>query len=76
MFAIVAAITFSVAFLLAVGTIGWMFALYHEKMTAALLFKPIPVTPPVYHLRITRPRVTRPAAVHAAPSQRSHMFAA
>ena len=61
MFTIVAATIFSAAFLLAVGTIAWMFALYHQKMAAALLFEPIPQTPPVYHIRITRNRVRQPA---------------
>ncbi|MEJ7934082.1 hypothetical protein WG907_07425 [Sphingobium sp. AN558] len=56
MFAIIAAITFSGAFVLAVGTIAWMFAQYHEKMAAALLFRPIPDAPPVYNVRISRPR--------------------
>lgn len=59
MFTLVAAILFSAAFLLAIGTIAWMFALYHDKMIAALQFEPIPQNPPVYHLRIRRPRVTR-----------------
>jgi len=60
MFTIVAATIFSAAFLLAVGTIAWMFALYHQKMAAALLFEPIPQNPPVYHVRITRNRVRQP----------------
>ncbi|CAM5500304.1 hypothetical protein ACFSUK_27700 [Sphingobium scionense] len=61
MFTIVAATIFSAAFLLAVGTIAWMFALYHQKMAAALLFEPIPQEPPVYHIRIQRNRVRQPA---------------
>ncbi|WIA55693.1 hypothetical protein N6H05_22145 [Sphingobium sp. WTD-1] len=70
MFTIVAATIFSAAFLLAVGTIAWMFALYHQKMAAALLFEPIPQTPPVYHIRITRNRVRQPvrAATLSAPA--------
>ena len=60
MFTIVAAMIFFAAFLLAIGTIGWMFAFYHHKMTAALLFEPIPQDPPaVCHVRIRRPRVIR-----------------
>jgi len=47
MFTIVAATIFSAAFLLAVGTIDWMFSLYHQKMAAALLLEPIPQDPPV-----------------------------
>jgi hypothetical protein len=61
MFALVAATLFSGAFLLAIGTIAWMFALYHDKMVAALQFEPIPQNPPVYHIRIRRPRVAQPA---------------
>ncbi len=61
MFALVAATLFSGAFLLAIGTIAWMFALYHDKMVAALQFEPIPQSPPVYHIRIRRPRVAQPA---------------
>lgn len=61
MFALVAATLFSAAFLLATGTIAWMFAHYHEKMIAALQFEPIPQHPPVYHIRIRRPRAARPA---------------
>ena len=57
MFTIVAATVFFAAFLLAAGVIVGMFALYHEKMAAALLFEPIPQQPPVYHLRISRRRV-------------------
>ncbi|WP_420145028.1 hypothetical protein [Sphingobium sp.] len=65
MFTLVAAALFSAAFLLSIGTIAWMFMLYHDKMMAALTFEPIPQNPPVYHLRIRRPRVAqnpRPAA--------------
>ncbi|WP_443018168.1 MULTISPECIES: hypothetical protein [unclassified Sphingobium] len=58
MFTLVAATLFSAAFLLAVATIAWMFAAYHDKMVAALLFQPIPQTPQVYHIRVSRPRVT------------------
>ncbi|RYM07395.1 hypothetical protein EWH12_19245 [Sphingobium cupriresistens] len=56
MFTLIAATLFSAAFLLAMGTIMWMFAHYHDKMVAALQFEPIPHNPPVYHLRIRRPR--------------------
>ena len=55
MFTFVAATLFLGAFLMAVGTIAWMFLLYHDKMIAALQFEPIPHTP-VYHVRIRRPR--------------------
>lgn len=58
MFTLIAATLFSAAFLLAAGTIAWMFAAYHDKMVAALLFQPIPQTPQVYHIRVSRPRVT------------------
>jgi hypothetical protein len=34
----------------------WMFAAYRDKMVAALLFEPIPQEPPVYNIRIRRPR--------------------
>lgn len=56
MFAIVAGLVFSIALLLAIGTIFAMFALYHDKMVAALLLQPIPKEVPVYRLRI-RPRM-------------------
>ncbi len=60
MFTIIAATLFSAAFLFAIGTIVWMFAHYHDKMVAALQFEPIPHNPPVYHLRIRRPRAAQP----------------
>ncbi|MET0370041.1 MAG: hypothetical protein ABW039_01550 [Sphingobium sp.] len=59
MFTLIAAVIFSTAALLALGTIGWMFALYRDKMIAALQFQPMPDLPPVYELRIRRPRVFR-----------------
>lgn len=65
MFTIVAATIFSAAFLLAAGTIAWMFTLYHDKMVAALLFEPIPQTPTVYHVRVRRNRA--PASARPAP---------
>lgn len=73
MFTFVAATLFSAAFLMAVGTIIWMVAAYHDKMVAALLFQPIPQTPQVYHIRVSRPRVTHrlskaDAAAPASPS--------
>ncbi|WHO40308.1 hypothetical protein PMI04_006865 [Sphingobium sp. AP49] len=67
MFTIVAATIFSAAFLLAAATITWMFALYHQKMVAALLFEPIPQTPPVYHIRIRRNRAHQPARATPLP---------
>lgn len=57
MFALVAGLVFSIALLLAIGTILAMFALYHDKMVAALLFQPIPKEAPVYQLHIRRPRM-------------------
>jgi hypothetical protein len=56
MFTLVAATVFFAAFLLAAGTILSMFALYRDKMIAALLFEPIPEEAPVYRLRISRRR--------------------
>jgi len=56
MFTLVAATVFFAAFLLAAGTILSMFALYRDKMIAALLFEPIPQEAPVYRLRISRRR--------------------
>jgi hypothetical protein len=56
MFTLVAATLFSGAFLFAIGTMFWMFAAYRDKMVAALLFEPIPQEPPVYNIRIRRPR--------------------
>lgn len=61
MFTLVAATLFSAAFLMAAGTIAWMFAAYRDKMVAALLFQPIPQEPAVYHIRVRRPRVSAPA---------------
>lgn len=75
MFAIVAGLVFSIALLLAIGTIFGMFSLYHDKMVAALLFQPIPKEAAVYQLRIRRPRMVAserrivrrsPAALSAA----------
>ncbi len=57
MFAIVAGLVFSIAFILALGTMVVMFALYRDKMIAALLFEPIPETAPVYNIAIRRPRM-------------------
>jgi hypothetical protein len=69
MFTLIAATLFSGAFLLAIGTIAWMFALYHDKMVAALQFEPIPQHPPVYHLRIRRPRAPQsPRRLALSPS--------
>jgi|TARA_R110000787_G_scaffold9028_33_gene31638 hypothetical protein len=65
MFTFVAATLFFGAFLMAMGTIAWMFLLYHDKMIAALQFEPIPHIP-VYQIRIRRPRAVdagRAAAV-------------
>lgn len=59
MFTLIAATIFSIAALLALGTIGWMFTLYREKMVAALLFEPLPELRPVYAVRIRRPRLTQ-----------------
>jgi len=56
MFTVIAATVFLAAFLLAAGTIVGMFALYRDKMVAALLFEPIPQEAPVYRLRISRRR--------------------
>ena len=64
MFTVIAATVFLAAFLLAATTITTMFALYRDKMMAALLFEPSPQEPPVYRLRVVRRRV---AAGQAAP---------
>ncbi|SCW67460.1 hypothetical protein SAMN02927924_02028 [Sphingobium faniae] len=56
MFTLIAAIIFCASFLLAIATIIGMFALYRDKMVAALLFEPIPQEAPVYRLRISRRR--------------------
>ncbi|WP_336973560.1 hypothetical protein [Sphingobium aromaticiconvertens] len=70
MFALVAGLVFSIALLLAIGTILAMFALYHDKMVAALLFEPIPKEAPIYQLRIRRPRMdaVERRTVRAAPA--------
>jgi hypothetical protein len=57
MLTVFAAFVFSAAALLAIGTIGWMFLTYRDKMVAALSFEPMPETPRVYEIRIRRPRV-------------------
>ena len=75
MFTIVAATVFFAAFLLAAIVIIGMFALYHEKMVAALLFEPIPQEPPVYRLRISRRRAA-PSRPLAPTAIRPHAFAA
>lgn len=75
MFTFVAVTLFSLAFLMAVGTIAWMFLHYHDKMVAALLFRPIPQDAPVYHVRIRRPRVV-PSARRATPSLSTGILAA
>lgn len=68
MFTLVAATLFSAAFLLAAGTIVWMFAAYRAKMVAALLFEPIPQSPPVYHIRIRRPRAPQATRRTVSPT--------
>ncbi|EQB09299.1 hypothetical protein L288_06020 [Sphingobium quisquiliarum P25] len=75
MFTIIAATIFLAAFLLAAGTIVGMFALYRDKMIAALLFEPIPQEAPVYRLRISRRRATPDARTPARPLPAS-IFAA
>lgn len=75
MFITVAAFLFFASFLLAAGTIGWMFLTYHDKMVAALLFEPIPQTPTVYHISVRRPRVTHGRPVNGT-AIRNDMIAA
>ena len=75
MFALVAALVFIGSFLLAAGTIIGMFALYHDKMVAALTFEPIPKEVPVYRLRISRRRVV-PSTRQAVPTFTAAAFAA
>ena len=70
MFTLVAATLFSAAFAFAIGTMGWMFLTYRDKMIAALAFEPIPQKPVVYHIRIRRPRGDR------TPRGASRSFAA
>lgn len=67
MFTLVAAVLFFSAFALSMGTIAWMFLTYHDKMVAALTFEPIPQDPPVYHIRIARPRAHRAPARISVP---------
>jgi hypothetical protein len=74
MVSLVAALVFFAAFLLAIGTMAGMFALYRDKIVAALLFEPLPQEPPVYRLRISRrrapsqDRVARPVRLNACPA--------
>lgn len=67
MFTFVAATLFSAAFLFAIGTIIWMLAHYHDKMVAALQFKPMPQEPRVYHVHVRRPRVLKTQLRAALP---------
>lgn len=64
MFTIIAASVFFMAFLLAAVSMVAMFALYRDKMVAALLFEPIPQETPVYRLQVSRRR----AGVQQRPS--------
>ncbi|WP_232307594.1 MULTISPECIES: hypothetical protein [Sphingobium] len=75
MFALVAACVFIGSFLLAAGTIIAMFALYHDKIVAALTFEPIPQEVQVYRLRITRRRAV-PAMRRSGPAFPAAAFAA
>lgn len=68
MFAIIAGLVFSAAFTLAASVIVMMMAAYRDKMIAALLFEPIPQSPPVYSLRVRRPRVVTARRPLAPPS--------
>ncbi|MEJ7925570.1 hypothetical protein WG908_02225 [Sphingobium sp. AN641] len=68
MFAIVAGLVFSAAFILAAFVIVMMLAAYRDKMIAALLFEPIPQTAPVYTLRVRRPRMVPALRPIARPS--------
>ncbi len=57
MFVVVATLVFMTAFALSIGVIATMFAAYREKMVAALLFRPMPIVTPVYHVQVSRRRV-------------------
>ena len=67
MFTLIAAVIFSTAAILALGTIGTMFLAYRDKMIAALTFEPMPATIQMYELRISRPRVFRQGVTQSAP---------
>lgn len=75
MFALIAALVFTGSFLLAMGTIIGMLALYHDKMVAALTFEPIPQEVPVYRLRISRRRAV-PATRQTPPAFPARALAA
>ncbi|WP_022681268.1 hypothetical protein [Sphingobium bisphenolivorans] len=75
MFTVIAGIVFVGAFLLAVGTIIGMFALYRDKMIAALLFEPIPQELPTYRLQISRRRVMAAPKRPVAPLTRGALAA-
>lgn len=75
MFAIVAGLVFSIALVLAIGTIVGMFSLYHDKMAAALLFQPMPKEVATYQLRIRRPRMA-PVGRRAVRLAPAHLSAA
>ena len=59
MFIVIAALVFATALALSVGTMAFMFTAYHDKMVAALLYKPEAEAAPVYHVTVRRiPAVT------------------
>lgn len=76
MFAIIAGLVFSTAFLLAAGTIAAMFSLYRDKMIAALLFQPIAEVPLVYDVQISRRRVKSASRRTVISTARMPAFAA
>jgi hypothetical protein len=61
MFMLASFLVFTAAFLLAIGTIGYMLLAYHDKMVAALTFQPMPTERPAIRVQVRRRRVARPA---------------
>ena len=74
-FTIIAATVLLAAFLLAAATIVGMFALYRDKIIAALLFEPIPLEAPVYRLRVSRRRAAPRDRLVVRPSPKSMLAA-
>lgn len=54
MLALTAALLFTLAFILAVAVIVWMFSSYRDKIIAAAMFEPIPKNEPTF--RVTEVR--------------------
>lgn len=54
MLALTAAILFTLAIVLALAVIAWMFSSYRDKIIAAVLFEPIPKDEPTFRMTEVR----------------------